>query len=51
MSELFDKQVNVQKESLKKNYPRVHASFSKLAMKTKADRKNGMQLKMLLMGV
>ena len=52
MSQLFDKEVNVQKESLKK-ISRAHASShkptKKCEMKMKETRKNNARVKMLLM--
>ena len=51
MSELFDKQVNVQKESLKKNFQgscKLPQAHKKCVMKTK-QRKNDAGIKMFLM--
>ena len=52
MSELFDKEVNAQKESLKNTFV-VHASSckptKKSAMKMKERKKNNMRVTVLLM--
>ena len=48
MNELFDKEVNAQKESLKKT-SRVHASFHKPTKKCAMKRNNDAHVKMLLM--
>ena len=52
MSELFDKEVNAQKESLKKLLGFMQATASpqkKCAVKMKETRKNDARIKMLLM--